>query len=150
MIEYFKATIDDLDLLMKSRFEMLKVVNELADDYEFSKELTDSTEEFFKHTDQTTILVRDKEIIGCATICYIDVMPTFSHPTGKRSHLMNVYVNDNYRRQGIASKMIDILVEEAKARGVTEISLDATDSGRPLYENYGFGPSPECMIMKLN
>ena len=30
--------------------------------------------------------------------------------------------------------MIKLLVDEAKERGVTEISLDATDDGRKLYE----------------
>lgn len=37
------------------------------------------------------------------TLCYVDMMPTFSHPTGKRAHLMNVYTNRLYRRQGVAS-----------------------------------------------
>lgn len=51
---------------------------------------------------QTTVLAIDECVIGCATICYIDMMPTFSHPTGKRAHLMNVYTNCEYRRRGIA------------------------------------------------
>lgn len=149
MVEYFIATAKDMDMLMKSRFEMLRVVNELPDDFEFSKELTDSSIDYFTNKNQTTVLARDKEIIGCATICYIDMMPTFSHPTGKRAHLMNVYTNRNYRRQGIAIHMIDMLMKEAKERGVTEISLDATEAGRPLYEKCGFTESDECMVLVL-
>ena len=36
---------------------------------------------------------------------------------------MNVYVDDSYRRKGIAVKMMSMLIDEAKAKGVTEITL---------------------------
>ena len=141
MIRYITATNDDIELLMSSRLEMLKVVNNLSDDYEFSEELITYSKEYFEKGNQTTILAIDEEIdsvIGCATLCYIEMMPTFSHPTGKRAHLMNVYTNQDYRRKGIAMKMMEMLIIEARDRGVTEISLDATESGRPLYEKCGF------------
>ena len=101
MIRYITATNDDIELLMSSRLEMLKVVNNLSDDYQFSEELVTYSKEYFEKGNQTTILAIDEEIdsvIGCATLCYIEMMPTFSHPTGKRAHLMNVYTNQDYRR----------------------------------------------------
>lgn len=63
---------------------------------------------------------------------------------------MNVYTNVDYRRQGVAMKMMEILIAEAKSRGVTEISLDATEEGRTLYEKYGFRGSDECMTLVFN
>ena len=51
---------------------------------------------------------------------------------------MNMYTKADYRRRGVAFKTLDLLVEEAKNRGITAISLEATDKGRPLYEKYGF------------
>lgn len=153
MIQYITATNDDIELLMSSRLEMLKVVNNLPADYIFSQELITYSKEYFKKGNQTTILAIDEEIdsvIGCATLCYMEMMPTFSHPTGKRAHLMNVYTNANYRRQGVAMKMMKMLIAAAKDRGVTEISLDATESGRPLYEKCGFKGSDECMTLAMS
>ena len=77
------------------------------------------------------------------------MMPTFSHPSGKRGHLMNVYVKKDFRRKGLARKMLELLIEEAKTRDVTEISLDATEKGRPLYESMGFSSNDSAMTMNL-
>ncbi len=139
-----------MELLMSSRLEMLRVVNKLPAAYEFDAVLERESREYYAAGDQTTILAMEQEeVIGCATLCYIRMMPTFSHPTGKRAHLMNVYTREQYRRQGIAARMVEMLIREARDRGVTEISLDATESGRLLYEKLGFTPSQECMVLSL-
>lgn len=151
MPEYKIATLNDMDLLMASRLEMLKVVNNLPENYEFTSELVEESRKYFEEGDQTTVLALDDgKVIGCASICYIRMMPTFSHPAGRRAHLMNVYTNKEYRRQGIAKKMVNMLIEDAWIRCATEISLDATQSGRPLYESLGFTDSEECMVLTKN
>ena len=43
-----------------------------------------------------------------------------------------------YRRKGIANNTLKLLVEDARSRGINEISLEATQMGRPLYEKFGF------------
>lgn len=149
-MEYRKATKKDIDILMAIRLEMLRKVNQLSDDYIFSEELVENSKKYFLDGNQTTILVmEDGKAVGCASISYIDVMHTFSHSTGKRAHLMNVYTNIDYRRKGIGRKMVQMLIDEARTKGVTEISLDSTDSGRPLYNALGFSESDECMVMNL-
>ena len=146
MIEYRIAGPDDIDLLMESRLEMLRIVNNLGEDYQFDDILSNCSKDYFLNGDQTTVLVLDEgKVIGCASMSYMWIMPTFSHPTGKRAHLMNVYTNKDYRRQGIARKMVQMLIDDAWNKGATEISLDATESGRPLYESLGFGDNTTCM-----
>lgn len=142
------ADTKDIDLMMSSRLEMLKEVNSLEADYQYSEDFVEESRRYFLEGDQTTVLTLEGErVIGCATICYFTIMPTFSHPTGKRAHLMNIYTAKEYRGQGIGKKMVDLLIEDAWNKGATEISLDATEAGRPLYKKCGFEDSEECMVL---
>lgn len=147
------STKADLEKLISIRLEMLRIVNDLNENYEFSSDFKKEVSDYFINGNQDTVIAIDEEnenkIIGCATLSYIYIMPTFSHPSGKRGHLMNVYTNENYRRQGIAQKMINMLLEEAKKRKLTEISLDATEMGKPLYEKIGFIKNDSGMIFNL-
>ena len=65
-------------------------------------------------------------------------MPSYHNPSGNTAFIMNIYTNPDYRRKGIAYKVLDLLVKDAKERGVENIILDSTLMGRPLYEKYGF------------
>lgn len=148
MIDIKIATKDDIDSLMSTRLEMLKAVNNLSEDHEFSDEVINESRDYFLNGDHLTVLARDGDrAIGCASMSFIRIMPTFAHPTGKRAHLMNVYTKSEYRRQGIARKMVELLIEKTWEKGATGISLDATALGRPLYESIGFSNSTECMVL---
>ena len=152
MIQYKFAASEDIAGLMAIRLEMLREVNFLPPDYAFSEEFCSYSRDYFLNGQHTTVLAIDEndgKPIGCATLCYMELMPTFSHPTGRRAHLMNVYTAPDYRGQGMARRMVEMLIEEARRRGVTEISLDATASGRPLYRKLGFQDSEECMVLVL-
>ena len=148
MIDIRIATKEDIECLMRIRLEMLKVVNNLPENYEHSDEVINESHDYFLNGDQMTVLASDGDkVIGCASMSFFRIMPTFSHPKGKRAHLMNVYTRSEYRRQGIARKMVEMLIEKTWEKGATEISLDATALGRPLYESIGFADSTECMVL---
>ena len=149
-IIYRKTTKADMEILMKLRLEMLREVNGLSGEYEYDENFIFESRRYFESGEQTTVIASDGEtLVGCASLSYTWIMPTFSHPTGNRAHLMNVYTRADYRRRGISKKMVEILIDEAKRNGVTEISLDATEMGRPLYESLGFKASDSCMVMDL-
>lgn len=149
-MEYRVTDANDIDMLMDVRLSMLRIVNDLPADYIFDDELVVSSRRYFFEGDQTTVVaVDDGRCVACASMSYIEIMPTFSHPSGKRAHLMNVYTEESYRRRGIARQLVNMLIGDARAHGATEISLDATESGRPLYESMEFKASEECMVIDI-
>lgn len=135
---------------VRIRMDCLRAVAGLPPKHDFDKNFVERTWLFFREADQTTLLAMDGDIaIACATLCYKNCIPTLGHPTGKRAHLMNVYTAGGYRRQGIARRLVETLHAEAKQRGVTEITLDATAEGRKLYTTMGYRASDECMYFDM-
>lgn len=140
--EYKKATIEDIDELVRTRVVVLRVANKLSDDVDMTK-VEQESYEYYKQALETgehiAYLVYDNgTFIGAGGVSFYQVMPTYHNPTGKKAYIMNMYTAPEYRRQGIAFHTLDLLVKDARKQGVTQIALEATDMGRPLYEKYGF------------
>lgn len=145
-----KADASLVDAALRIRLDCLRAVDHLPKNHAFTAAFVEETRGFLRHADQTTLLAMDSDVpVACATLCYKRCIPTLGHPTGRRAHLMNVYVAEGYRRQGIARRLLLALHEEAAARGVTEITLDATDEGRKLYTALGYRASDEAMYLDI-
>ncbi len=146
---YKKAEIEDLELLVSSRVMVLKAANKLPEDTDMSEIERESREYYkkaFAEDTHTAYLVFDGyRLIGAGGISYYTVMPTCDVPSGRKAYVMNMYTDPEYRRQGIAYKTLELLVQDSKARGIDHITLEATDMGRPLYEKYGFVQMPSEM-----
>ena len=151
-LTYRKAAFDDIDILTKTRTQVLRAANELEEDADMSaveKETYDYYLTALKDGSHTAILVYDKDqIIGAGGISYFRVMPTYHNPTGRKAYIMNMYTNPAYRRKGIAYQTLNLLVADAKNKGIDAISLEATEMGRPLYEKFGFTGMNDEMELK--
>ncbi len=152
-IEFRKAMAEDMDLLVKTRIEVLRAANGLtggADMAEVEKQSRAYYETALADGTHTALLVFDHDrFIGAGGISYYRVMPTYHNPTGRKGYIMNMYTRPGYRRQGIAFHTLDLLIRDAREKGITAVSLEATAAGRPLYEKYGFSGMKDEMELIL-
>lgn len=141
-LKYKIASLVDLEILTKTRIEVLRAANQLnadADMSEVEKQSYKYYQKALQDDSHLAYLIFDGDtFVGTGGISYFQVMPTYHNPSGRKAYIMNMYTKPEYRRKGIAMKTLDLLVQDAKKRGVTAISLEATAMGRPLYEKYGF------------
>ena len=139
---YRKATAEDTGLLTETRIEVLRAANGLsadADMAEVEKQSRAYYEEALRDGTHTAYLVFDgSRFVGAGGISYYRVMPTYHNPSGYKAYIMNMYTRPEYRRMGIAYRTLDLLVQDARDRGISCITLEATAMGRTLYEKYGF------------
>ena len=152
-LEYRKATAADVELLIKTRIEVLLAANGLPDDTDMD-EVEKQSRVYYEHAipdgTHTAYLAFDGDrFVGAGGISYYQVMPTYHNPTGRKGYIMNMYTRPEYRKMGIATHMLDLLVHDAREKGLAFISLEATAAGRPLYEKYGFSAMTSEMELLL-
>ncbi len=59
---------------------------------------------------------------------------------GQLAWIGMVLVHPDYRRRGVATRLMRMALDYSQGAGLTTIKLDATPEGRPVYESLGFAP----------
>ena len=135
-IEFRKATTEDIDLLVRTRIEVLRAANGLTgseDMSEVEKQSHEYYEKALADETHTALLVFDRDqFIGAGGISYYRVMPTYHNPTGRKGYIMNMYTRPEYRRKGIAFHTLGLLGQDARKKRIISVSLEATAAGRLL------------------
>ena len=67
-------------------------------------------------------------------------------PALRRGWVQNVYTEPEFRRRGLARRLMEVLVEWCRAEGFHTVSLHASREGRGLYESMGFRVTNEMRL----
>ena len=78
------------------------------------------------------------KIVGTSGMSFAEKPPYFTCPSGKVGILSSMYTDPDYRRLGIATNLLDRVVNEARDYGCGTIYITASNMGVKLYEAYGF------------
>ena len=95
------------------------------------------------------MLEENGKVIATAGILFIEFPPSYRNPTGVRGYITNMYTAPEYREKGIASSMLEKLIEEARKRSVFRICLRASEMGKSVYKQFGFEESDRWMELDL-
>jgi GNAT superfamily N-acetyltransferase len=58
--------------------------------------------------------------------------------TGPAAHVVNVYTEPSHRRRGLARRLMLTILDWCRDHEMFQVTLAASDEGRPLYESLGF------------
>lgn len=95
------------------------------------------------------LALRGEDVVAGAGLVLLDWGQGRGSPNPLRAWLVNVWTHQDYRRQGLARRLVSDLLAQAKAWGIGTVSLGSTDMARPLYESLGFKPYPHEMLLNL-
>lgn len=153
MVKYRKATIDDIETLIKLRIEFLKEAQNILNNEQDFQIKNNSSDYFNKSIINEEFIgwlaIIGDEIIATSGLCFYTIPPSYKNQTGKIAYIMNMYTKPNYRRQGIAKELFKRTIEESKILGIKKIVLHATSDGRPLYEKFDFENNDEEMVLLI-
>jgi GNAT superfamily N-acetyltransferase len=84
--------------------------------------------------------------VASAGLLILDWPPHPFDPEGElRGYLLNVYVEPEYRKRGLAHQLVERCMAEARRRGIRVVALHSSQAGRPIYERFGFHATNEMM-----
>lgn len=137
-----KAGQDDLELLIKLRFDYLSEAGNPLSEAEKTRLREYMIPYFKKHFEDDTfiaILAEEKGIVAAVAFLAVSDMPASpSFPTGKIGTVLNVLSYPAFRRRGVATQVIERILKEAQIQNVKTVRLSATKAGEPLYQKIGF------------
>lgn len=64
----------------------------------------------------------------------------------KRAWILNIYVEPQHRRQGLARAITEALIDWCRQNDFGSVALHASEYGRGLYEKLGFRPTNEMRL----
>ena len=146
---YSKATEEDIGQLTELRIAYLTEDNGKlkAKDLEILKR--DLPDYFRRNLNKTIfgyVARHEREIIACALLLVIEKPMSPAFITGKTGTVLNVYTKLEYRHNGHARKLMNMLLDDACVMGLNVIELKATENGYQLYKSLGF----EDMVSKYH
>lgn len=147
------AVPDDADLIATHRAQMysdMGAVNE-----EESERLRDASQPYLRilleSGQYVGWLVQDLNhgVVAGAGVTCRELAP---HPgcygVGRLASIGNVYTVPAHRRRGIARMLMETSLGWCDQHGIDQITLSASEQGRPLYQSLGFIPAEDMRLTR--
>lgn len=152
-MEFLTATPAQDDILVRHYLAIWKSYGTPADHFDVKP--ADQVGRFIEDgralRQLATFLAFDGNTAAGSVSCQVNLSPypeVLKPAIHKHGYIWSVYVEPNYRRQGISRHLTLLAVDYLRSIGCTAVVLHASDAGEPMYRSLGFEPAKE-MRLKL-
>ena len=148
-IDYRRLTENELDTFINMRINQLREEG-AKEEIDLVPALKDYyTRHMADGTFVSWLAFDGDDIIGTSGMSFVEKPPFFGCPSGRIGLLSSMFTNPNYRRKGIAKKLLSRVVNDARNYGCGTIQITASDMGVKLYKDFGFVHNGNFMQYKL-
>jgi ribosomal protein S18 acetylase RimI-like enzyme len=141
-ISYRKLGKDEIDLIINNRIAFLyELQGKPSPDRELK--LRETLAGYFRKALQDGSFVGwiaevDNKIAGSGGMVIQQIPGHFNIISGRIGYILNIYTLPEYRNRGIASGIVDRLIEEGEQLGLDKVYLHASQDGIEIYRKKGF------------
>ena len=148
-MEFRKATLEDVATLVKLREQQL-----IDEGFSILQDISAELKDYFNccladNSFVAWLAIEDNIIVATSGLCFYQLPPNYSNPSGRNAYVTNMFTLKEYRRRGIASALLEKILYEAHSLGFSVIRLHASEDGKPLYLKFGFADSDGYMALKI-
>ncbi len=145
------ATIAEIDTLIQLRVAMFDAMG--YDKGTLDQAIAPMRSYFLQHLQTGAFRVWVAEVRGAAIasigVVIHSIPPSPKNTSGKEAYIMNLVTLPEFRRRGIAKKLMLHALDVIRSEGIPRVSLHASSEGRRLYEQLGFAVSEVVPEMHL-
>jgi len=143
---------DEIELLTRYRMAYLTELQG-GQSEEYQKKLSADLNSYFKEALAENrffayMAVLQGEILSFGAMVIKKIPGDFNQSLYLEGDILNMYTIPQARRQGISALILKQLIDEARKRGISKISLHTTKDGEKLYRMYGFS-EPVYPVLEL-
>jgi len=153
-----KATLEDVDDLVKLRMELIREISEVDEHYmlehndDYLAKLTETIREYFtakmlENEFLAWIAEDEGKIIASSGLVFHEKPPIHGNLTGREAYIMNMYTVPEWRSKGLATSLLKEIINYIKETNVQRIRLHATEAGKKIYEKIGFVSVSSEMVL---
>ena len=139
-----RASLEDVETLVDLRLALERESGHLTQEAMVADVRRATRQYFLEALPTEAILVwvaeADGTIVATSGLIFFQKPPSEHNLTGLEASLLNMYTVPAWRRQGIATKLLQTLIACAKQRQAHRIWMYSTQDGQPIYERAGFVP----------
>ena len=150
-VENIGRVVEELWLPLAEEMELVSVYNRLDRDIDLIEtarrykegEIADGNLQMFVAEDES-------EFLGFVSVKIEDSTPIFER--GKEAHVEELYVKEYYRRQGVASNLLDRAEDYSRKEGADMIQLSVDTGNRSaaqFYSTHGFEEIRKTMVKDI-
>lgn len=148
-MEFRKATLEDVSTLVELRKQQL-----IDEGSPVMQNIDLELKEYFERclADNSFIAwlaLENNIIVATSGLCFYQLPPNFSNPSGKNAYVTNMFTLKEYRKRGIASVLLEKILSEARSLGFSVVRLHASSDGKDLYAKFGFVPTDGYMALRF-
>ncbi len=143
-----EATTADIDILVRHRRSMWR---DMGRDPQLLTPMETPARVYFRAavpdgSYRGWLAESDRKIVGGAGVVVSPWPGILGSRLAQRAMILNMYVEPDYRRRGIARALMETMIAWCQAAGFSSVGLHASEEGRPLYEALGFVPTNEMLL----
>jgi len=143
-MEIRKATIDDFKPVLELKLELKEIARKHSKTLPPAIEVKEHYERYLKehissHNSAVFVAFEGKKPVAMITAKTYNLLPIFGK--GKRGTLSNLFVEEEFRKQGIGKKLIEKAIEWLKSRDAEAATAKIYTANTPslnLYRSLGF------------
>jgi GNAT superfamily N-acetyltransferase len=144
------ATPDDTEVIARHRGLMFLDMGAVC--REESEQIRNATEPHIRELLETNryvgwLVIKDEEVVAGGGIYLRELLPIPGCcQLGRWAYIANIYTEEAHRRRGLARLLMSAILEWCEDNGIDQVTLAASDAGRPLYESLGFVPTADMRL----